>query len=231
MKMRLTILAVDTSTRWAGVALNHPNGEIFGKNWHSDQNHSVELMPNIRALAEEADLKLSELSGVAVATGPGGFTAVRVGISAAIGLAMPGNLPIAPLPTHCIEAQPYLDDVSEEKPLYSLLPAGRGTVSWAKFVTNNVTVLPEDSGLSVPSELAAILKPGCRVCGEGGYALKDFSDAPRLSPDPPTRSFKALIRVAQSVFEEGQVSVEPPAPNYARPPNITKSKSPQYGVR
>ena len=40
-------LSIDTSTKWAGLALSNQGNIIVEVNWYSEQNHSVELLPAI----------------------------------------------------------------------------------------------------------------------------------------------------------------------------------------
>ena len=62
------------------------------------------------------------LSRVAVATGPGSFTGLRVGVSFGLGLAMGLKVPIVPLPTLAIQA------ARSEEPALAVSEAGRGRV-------------------------------------------------------------------------------------------------------
>src|SRR6267378_8581811 len=62
------------------------------------------------------------LSKVAVATGPGSFTGLRVGVSFGLGLAMGLKVPIVPLPTLAIQA------ARSDEPALAVSEAGRGRV-------------------------------------------------------------------------------------------------------
>ena len=88
------LLSVDTSTRYASVALSNGERVVASRTWHSTINHTAELMPAVVQILEGAGLAAAELDGIAVALGPGGFSALRVGISAAKGLALVGKTPI-----------------------------------------------------------------------------------------------------------------------------------------
>jgi len=76
-------LAIDTSTRYASVALSQ-QGEAFAElTWRSDRNHSVELVPAIRELQTKSNTEMYQLEAIFIAQGPGGFSALRVGMSTA----------------------------------------------------------------------------------------------------------------------------------------------------
>ena len=73
------LLALDTSTKQAGIALyDGARGLIAEYNWHSANRHTEELMPAVSQMLAKASVKPSSLAAVAVALGPGSFTGLRV---------------------------------------------------------------------------------------------------------------------------------------------------------
>ncbi len=92
-------LAIDTSTRYSGIALSH-EGEVVAKHtWRSEQNHSVELLPAVEHLLKTAGMVTQELGCIVIAIGPGGFSALRVGLSTAKGLGFSLGIPLVALNT------------------------------------------------------------------------------------------------------------------------------------
>lgn len=221
----MNLIAIDTSTRWAGVGLQTGDGEQTEMIWRSDQNHGRELMPAIVELTRRAGLTPADITHLAVALGPGGFSAVRVGISTVIGLAMPRQLPVVGMGTHLVEAHPFREHASASSSLYSLLPAGRGELSWMRFDT---AAAEPKTGLGTVEELTADIAPGTRFCGEGVELLRGHVKPELLlSGEPPTRSPSNLLAIATDRFVSGEVT--PPhelRPIYARPPSITMKKTP-----
>ena len=102
-------LCIDTSTRYASVAISSSGTILVNLSWYSQLNHSVELVPAIQDILSRTGVKISDLSAVFVARGPGGFSALRVGISFAKSLASARNLPIVSVPTLDIESQPFMN--------------------------------------------------------------------------------------------------------------------------
>ena len=81
--MNPRILAIDTATRMASIAL-YDGGRVHSEEtWHSRRNHTVELMPSLVRLLDRQGVSPPELTGVAVALGPGSFTGLRIGLSVA----------------------------------------------------------------------------------------------------------------------------------------------------
>lgn len=64
---------------------------------HVKKNHSVQLMPAIQRMMEEAKLQPNELDRIAVAHGPGSFTGVRIGLTTAKTLAWTLGIPVVAL--------------------------------------------------------------------------------------------------------------------------------------
>ena len=73
------LLAIDTSTRNASVALADGAALVAGRSWRSAVNHTTELMPAMAQLLDSRGVRPAELDAVAVALGPGGFSALRTG--------------------------------------------------------------------------------------------------------------------------------------------------------
>ena len=87
-------LAIDTSTRYAGIALLDQEGRPLQLlQWRSQHNHSVELLPAIQTLLGAEKVAIRDLAGIAIALGPGSFSALRVGLGIAKGFALAWKLP------------------------------------------------------------------------------------------------------------------------------------------
>ncbi|MCA9960226.1 MAG: hypothetical protein KC443_14390, partial [Anaerolineales bacterium] len=67
------ILAIDTATRWTGLALHDGTAVIAEAGWRSINTQTIELSPAIAGLLQRADTDSGELKGIAVAIGPGSY--------------------------------------------------------------------------------------------------------------------------------------------------------------
>src|SRR5579864_9422308 len=104
------ILVIDTSSAIAAIAtLNGERSETFLS------ARSGELRSTLRHVAHE-----NHVTKVAVVTGPGSFTGLRVGVSFGLGLAMGLHVPIVPLPTLDLQA------ARTDEPVTVVADAGRG---------------------------------------------------------------------------------------------------------
>src|SRR6266576_1857993 len=97
------------------VALAIIDSEQGQHEWLFIPARSPEVQPAMRRMAGQ-----HEITKVAVATGPGSFTGLRVGVSFGLGLAMGLRVPIVPLPTLDLQA------ARTDQPVTAIVEAGRG---------------------------------------------------------------------------------------------------------
>lgn len=117
------LLVVDTATSVAVIAVATNDGRaIADDRWPAGHRHGEELLERVDALLVRAHLRLADLGGMIVGTGPGAFTGLRVGIATAKGIAHAGSLPIVGVGTAAalIRAASAGDDRS----IALLVPAG-----------------------------------------------------------------------------------------------------------
>jgi tRNA threonylcarbamoyladenosine biosynthesis protein TsaB len=93
------ILALDTSTDDAGIALVDGPRCRLEWTWSARANHSVQVNALLKSALHVLDASPRDLRAIAVATGPGSFNGVRVGISLAKGLGMALEIPVAGIAT------------------------------------------------------------------------------------------------------------------------------------
>ncbi len=95
----MKILAADTSSSVAAVAVTD-EGRLIGEyNLNSGRTHSVNLMPMINGLLERLCIPLTDIGLFAAVSGPGSFTGLRIGITAMKALAYACGKPVAGIPT------------------------------------------------------------------------------------------------------------------------------------
>ena len=89
----MKILALETSAKSVSTAVTE-DGRILGSAYQNvGLTHSRTLMPLVDGMLRAASLTLDDMGLVAVAHGPGSFTGLRIGVSAAKGLAWAKSLP------------------------------------------------------------------------------------------------------------------------------------------
>lgn len=118
----MLLLALDTSTRQASVALCTEQAVLGEYTWQIGNNHSVELLERIQRLFAEGGITMQALDAVAVATGPGSFNGLRVALTTAKSLAFALQKPLVGVSTLDIIAAQHRD---WHGPICAVLEAGR----------------------------------------------------------------------------------------------------------
>jgi tRNA threonylcarbamoyladenosine biosynthesis protein TsaB len=211
------VLALDTSTAQAGIALGG-NGTLSSLTWDAGRSHTVLLLDQVHRLLELLGTSAGDLAAVAVATGPGAFTGLRVGMGLAKGFVLALNLPLIGVPTLLAAAMPHLDG---DRTVVAAIPAGRGRLAWAPFRGS----FDQPAPLAAPRnstavELAAeidVLPGPVMVVGEldPGTASVLADGSPAIVPPAALRLRQptALLEIALRRLERGEfddaVSLEP----------------------
>jgi tRNA threonylcarbamoyladenosine biosynthesis protein TsaB len=128
------ILALDTSTEYASIALYMPGrGVVAEQTWHSGREQTTQLLPTVQGLMSLVALDTGALAGVAVATGPGSFSGVRIGISTAKTLAFSLGIKLWGVPS--LDVLAYSQVAVTAAQVCAVLSLGRGRYGWALYRT------------------------------------------------------------------------------------------------
>lgn len=220
------LLAIDTATRYATVAVatsDSPDGPIVGETWFSQHNHGVELLAKVNEYIGEAGITISDLTHIAVVTGPGSFSALRVGLATAQGMALAGDIQLVSVPTFELEIEPWADNAG---PVCAVVDAGSSGVAWGLSVPNADGRKLGSKGLDTFEDCAAACPDDTVFCGESARKFSEHvSPARILSDEAPTRSADSLIRVALRRLAAGE-ALDPSKVEitYARAPSTTTPK-------
>src|SRR5688500_3629740 len=93
------LLALDTSNEYAGVALWDRRGLLGEATWLAGRHQTEQLLPQVDLLLRHLSAAPTDLSVVAVATGPGSWSGLRAGISLAKALVIGRGLALIGVPT------------------------------------------------------------------------------------------------------------------------------------
>ena len=217
------LLAVDTATTRIVVAVASPDGSLLAADaFEGRYRHSQELMPTVVRLLEAQALRVAELVGVIVGTGPGAFTGLRVGIATAKTLAHELGVPIVGIGTDAAlldSAGAAAGDPPGATPLVLWLPSG-----------------PRDlvrvSGGGEPEVLhgadAASIGAGDVAVNLDGRAPAEAIERGRAAAD---RLPASLVRLGAARLAAGDADdPERLVPRYASPPRGMPAGEPAGGV-
>jgi tRNA threonylcarbamoyladenosine biosynthesis protein TsaB len=202
------LLALDTATRIAGLALYDENGLHAEQMWRTHDNHTVELMPYLIRACQQQGLSPAGLRAVAVSLGPGSFTGMRVGLSVAKGLTLALRIPLLGVPTLDATAHAF---AAAQQPVCAVLPAGRSRWVTAFYHTAADGWRRRSAyALVSESELLESVREPTVICGEFDTRLAQAlrSGAPGLailtSPALAPRRAGYLAELAWKRFEAGE---------------------------
>ncbi len=216
-------LAIDTSTRYAAVGLCEDGDLLAELAWRSERNHSVELMPAIDLLLRRAGCKVAAIEAIYVASGPGGFSALRVGMSAAKAMASALGVPLAAVGTLDVEAQPYL---GLGKSVCALVGAGRTRVYVGRFAAGELATYEVVDRVG----LADVASADAVFCGEGAAEMADeiraaFGAGVAIAAvAAPTRRAGTLGALGHKALRDGRAAdVDSLEPMYLRSSQVANA--------
>jgi len=130
----MKILAIESSGTTSSVAIVDEGGIACEFSANHKKNHSVTLMPLVSYSLESAGLSLSNCTHIAIGSGPGSFTGLRLGGATAKALAHGAGLPIVPVPT--LDALAY-NVFMENKIIAPIMDARRNEVYACIYICEN----------------------------------------------------------------------------------------------
>lgn len=123
------ILAIEASQRDLSVAVRARDGAVAVERGEGDPRESDQLMPAIDRLMARAGWAPRDLAAVAVSTGPGGFTALRISIATAKGICEALSIPAIDVPSAMVAAQRCADPA--EHPRVDVALGCKGSGFWS----------------------------------------------------------------------------------------------------
>lgn len=158
----MNLLAIDTSTHIASVALSY-DGKIYTFCQDGIKQHAMILLPAIRDLLDKAGISMTNLDGIAFGRGPGSFTGLRIACSVAQGLALARDLPVYPVSTLATiayaarEQNPLSID-----PVLAVIDARMNQLYWACFDKNGHSTeeFVNDAADIIPADYPEVILAG-----------------------------------------------------------------------
>jgi len=160
------LLAFDTSSEMIGFAIAAPERLLAEAIWRGQRQGTARLLAEAMRALEAAGHAASDLRAVAVATGPGSFSGLRVGMGIAKGLALGLDILIVGIPTLAATAEPFR---AARQPICAMIAAGRSRFAFAVYEERDGAMcetLPMAHGDGAEIGTALVAYPGVIVCGE-----------------------------------------------------------------
>lgn len=170
------ILSLETTTTNCSVALGR-DGKLLALKEHNSKkySHAEKLHLFIKDVLSEANLSLTDLDAIAVSKGPGSYTGLRIGVSAAKGLCFSLGIPLIAVDTLQLLAEKKSAKIENADFIIPLLDARRMEVYTAVFDHLNEKILPTEAKILDDTAYAEFLNKGKTVfIGNAVEKLEDI---------------------------------------------------------
>lgn len=200
-------LAVNTANTVLSVAVVRGQETLFSYATGETRNQGNLLLEHARRGLDECGIGWADLDLLAVVTGPGSFTGIRIGIAAMRGIALAAKLPLIGIDSFDLYAEDGKNIVALE--------------SWRDELYFRVTGQPPVN--CTVEDLAAGLDAGepYVISGDAAQKLSPLLPQSRVVTDLPDATRVAHLAIAR--FESGGAQTEKPVPFYLRPADVTLS--------
>lgn len=223
----MIVLAADTSTPGGSIALRVHGGEILELTLGEDRPHSDTLLPVIEKALSDKGINRKDIDALAVGTGPGTFTGLRVGLATFKGWASAADIPVAPVVSLDAVALPVLDSGGS---VLVAADARKGEVYAAFYQGLSLDGIPIRSGdvvlLSSDEFITwadGLPVEGCTVVGTGLALIEGTLDRVGKVTLDRSRSHplaSSILRIGEVVISRGDtVGPDELLPFYIRPPD------------
>lgn len=143
----MSLLVMDTVGAKLMLGLISHDKQLIHEHHHDSDNqnhHSATLIPQLKALLNNAQCQPSQLSGIVVNVGPGSFTGIRTALTAAKLMGQWANIPIIPLTTHQFWAMDTHLHKGDTSTCTAVLDARRGRGYIGQLHLNTMSELKSD---------------------------------------------------------------------------------------
>ncbi len=215
----MRILAVDTALGLcSALVMDTATDQIIAReSLLMDRGHAEALMPLVERVMDKVPGGFSSLERIATTVGPGSFTGLRVGLSAARAIALATSLPIVGITTLSAFAAPYLGDGSERN-VPSVIDARHQHV-YLQISGGQGRIITPPCIIPILEAEALILSAEARIVGSGASLFANLAEASKLKviceADQAGPDCEWVAKLAAFANPEDAR----PTPLYLRPPD------------
>jgi tRNA threonylcarbamoyl adenosine modification protein YeaZ len=227
----MRVLAIDTALEACSVAiLDTERSDLRAhESLPMQRGHAEALMPLVARVLDRVQLDFSAIDRVAVTTGPGSFTGLRVGIAAARGIALAAGKPAIGLTTLAAFAAPFIA-ADDTLPVVVAIDARHDHVYLQVFGPGGRTlVAPRVAPLR---EALRVSSPGApRITGTAAAKLVTLWPAGERAPSKVEQRGAPDINWVARLGAAASDTGTPPKPLYLRPPDAHPQDAVQLARR
>lgn len=227
---RPILLALDTATDACSVAVLAGDAIAAHRSALMARGHAEALMPMVLETLEAAGLGFADLSAVGVTIGPGAFTGLRIGLSAARGIGLAAGIAVIGATTLEVVAHGVPDEEREGAGVVAAIESKRTDLYIQAFGSD---LVPLGAPASVmPDALAEALPEGPLVlagdaAARAAEALRASGQGERVTisaagPHPDARVLARIAAARLAAAGDDMGALAAPEPLYLRPPDARR---------
>lgn len=220
------ILNIETATDIGSVCISRGQEVLASKQGTTPFSHAKETTLMIDDCLAEANFAMEDLEAVAISSGPGSYTSLRIGTSIAKGICYALDKPLIAIDT--LMALACAAAKLANGTIYAPMIDARRMEVYTTLYDENMKVLKPMQPLVLEAntfESALIAKKTIVFSGNGAEKLKKVVDSDQFIFTAVRCAAKHLVPLANKAFASQQFkSVAYFEPNYLKPPNITTPK-------
>lgn len=201
--MKNYLLLLETATTNCSVAIALDGEILFCKEQNQEQfRHSDHLHQFISETVAACGLSFSDLSAVAVSMGPGSYTGLRIGVSAAKGICYAQDIPLIAVNTLEVLANAYMPKKNDL--LLPMIDARRMEVFLMVFDDEHQPLFPTSATIITPNILDDLPKGRKVIFGSGAEKCKAIFHQEEIvyKEDIHVPSSRNMVKIATHKFEQ-----------------------------
>ncbi len=221
--MAMRILAIDTSLDLLSVAFVTAEGRGTARSEAIGKGHGEKLFAMIADVLAEAGATLADADRLAVAVGPGSFTGIRIGLSAARGFALACRRPLVGVGT--LEALARSHPERQTRPVIAAIDARKGEVYAAAYAASGEELVAPFAA-TAEAALALLPQDAGLVVGSGAPLLAHAATCSgRRVPESAALAGPDVVALARLAAARPPTDRQP-SPLYIRPPDAKPGRRP-----
>ncbi len=223
--MRDIILHIETSTDICSVALSNGVDLLSINEVKNSLKHSEIITEQIKSVFADAGIDTQKLSAVSLSEGPGSYTSLRVGLSAAKAMCFAYDIPLISVNT--LTSLAFSSEYVNNAFICSMIDARRSEVYASLFDVEGKPVFENEAIILDEKSFERYFSKGIKIVfnGNGAQKTQSFIRSESAIFEDKICSSKNLINIAFQKFKKQQFgNLYYFSPNYIKPPNITTPK-------
>lgn len=191
------LLNIDTAIETATISISDNEKVIASFSNNNQKDHASFLQPSIKNLLQKVRLKINELNAIAVTSGPGSYTGLRVGMASAKGLCYALNIPLITINTLEVIGLSSINQAKDMRAFYCpMIDARRMEVFTAVYNYQLSEIIKPCSMILNEGDFNELLKTNkIYFSGSGAIKFKDITnnkDALFVIGEPTTNAMAQL---------------------------------------